>query len=159
MGYTTAFQLVIGIILFYFLASIDSIELFKLFNALGLLLDIIGIFLLSKIVVDSTDKHQKKIEYCYAFLWAALFYIPSGMIAGNILLFWFNLPSAITTTSFAAAVGFWVFIPLFIIDYSGEIFKFKFYQTTSKRIIFMGWYLLLTGLFLQFSGAIMDLGV
>ena len=157
MAYTFAFHVVIGLSLFLSLASLPKAELFKLFNAFGLALDIIGVLLLSKIVAKSTQKHSKLLDYFYAFLNVAIFCIPFGMVFGSLTLFWLNLPSATVIFGFAVTIIGCISTPLFIIDYAGEIFKSKFYESVSSRIIFMGWYLVVAGLVMQMIGAILDL--
>ena len=79
------------------------------------------------------------------------------MVFGSLTLFWLNLPSATVIFGFAVTIIGGISTPLFIIDYAGEIFKSKFYESVSSRIIFMGWYLVVAGLVMQMIGAILDL--
>jgi hypothetical protein len=157
MAYTIAFHLVIGISLYLLLASLPKVELFKLFNVFGLAFDIFGVLLLSKMIAKSTEKYTVLLDYFYAFLHVAIFCIPLGLAFGSLLFFWLNLPSSSVILGFSASIIFYVSTPLFMTDYAGEIFKFKFYESVSSRIVFMGWYLVVAGLALQMVGAILDL--
>ena len=159
IAYTGIFQISCGVLLFYALSSITRIESFKLFNVIGLFFDIIGVLLLSKLVTDHSEKHRNIFDYCYFFFIGLIHHVPLGIIIGSVLLFWLDLPSSNIVTGFGGVILLYVAAPLYIIDYSGEIFELKFYKCTNSRIIFMGWYLLLSGLALQMVGALKDLTV
>ncbi len=157
MAVTTIAQVFIGVIAFYLLGSHQAIEKYKLLNAVGLLLNILGVLLLSKLVVDASMKFKGLFDYLYAFVWAGVYNIPIGIIIGGSTLFWLDLASAATVVSFAAGIIAYVALPLFITDYAGEIFRMGFYKSVSRRVVFMGWYLLFAGMALQLTGAILDL--
>jgi len=157
MGYTSAFHLALGVLIYFVLSSLPKVESFKLFNVVGLAFDILGVLLLSKLIAKSAEKHIVLLDYFYAFIYVAVICVPLGVIFGNLLFFWLDLSSSGTVVTFASSIFAYVAAPLFITEYSGEIFKFKFYESVSSRVIFMGWYLLIAGLALQMAGAIMDL--
>lgn len=154
---TFVVQFFIGSYLFYLFASLDSLKYYKLFNTIGLFLNICGVLLLSKIVINFSKKQEKLLDFLYFFLYVGIHCIPLGMLLGAIFLSWLTLPSSGIASKFAGGLFSYVAAPLFIADYSVEIFKLDFYKSVSKRVTFMGWYILLAGMVLQFTGSILDL--
>lgn len=157
MAITTAVQMAVGLLAFYYLASLDGVEKYKLFSLFGLFLNICGVLLLSELVLEASTKKSHVFDYIYAFIWAGLHNFPMGMMLGGVMLLWFDLPSSGVVLAFAAGIFAYVATPLFITDYAGEIFKLGFYRSVTKRVVFMGWYLLLAGMILQLVGGILDL--
>jgi len=157
MALTSAVQIAIGFMVFYFLGSNHILEKYKLFNLFGLFLNICGVLLLSELVIAASAKYKVLFDYLYAFIWAGLQTFPIGMILGSVLLFWIKLPSSGIVLAFASGIFAYVAVPLFVSDYAGEIFRLGFYQCVTKRVVFMGWYLLLAGMALQLTGGILDL--
>ena len=157
MSVTFVVHTLIGVAFSYYLASHPNLELFKLANFMGLMLDVIGVLLLTKLVVSSTHLYKKLFDYIYAFLLFGVINIPLGMVIGCMVWAVFELPSYALLLSFSAGIVGIIGTPLFTIDYAAEIFQFRFYKTVETRIVFMGWYLVFTGLSMQLFGAAQDL--
>ncbi|MCS0444648.1 MULTISPECIES: hypothetical protein [Vibrio] len=157
MSVTTFIHMLAGIVFSFYLSSHPNLELFKLANFIGLLLDIIGVLLLTNLVVSSTNIYRKFFDYIYAFLLFGVINVPIGMILGCVAWTFMGLPSPQLVLGFSASMVGIIGTPLFTIDYAAEIFQLKFYETVKSRIVFMGWFLVCIGLSMQLFGAAKDL--
>lgn len=155
----------IGIILAYFFALAPNLKLYKLLNILGVLFSIIGILIISQYVLKSENLKKFVSDKFTAYALISLSMIPVGMMFGSLgtmLLFILSGMEDISTVfiivKFAGVILLFVFTPLFIIDYFVDILFFRnlpFPESKLKKTVFIGWYLLLSGLLVQLIAAIL----
>ncbi len=147
------FQMVFGIYLYYALASLPNVETFKLYNVVGLSLDILGVLILSKFIMGLAEKNNF-IEMFYDAMFFGLYFLILGFYSGDFFLFWLDLPSINNAHSLTNLSLYLVLCPLALIDMTRCI---KGLNIAKYRLHVMGVYILILGLSFQMVGSIMDL--
>lgn len=159
MAASTAAQLVIGGALATILARVPEVALFKGLNVIGLVLDLVGVVLLSDLIVARANRFFAIFDFAYAFMLSALIIMPIGaLLVVPIAGIFVDLPSQNVALGLFLPVMAYVGTPLFALDMLADTLRFRFYSTMRTRIQFMGWYLFLSGLLLQMVAALLDLG-
>ena len=150
-------QVSLGISLTFIIGGLPEIEIFKLVNIAGLLFDIFGVLILADFIFERSERFSYVFDFIFAFSMMALMLIPMGIILGQIIGIFFDLPSTKSVTSFAAGMMLYVGIPLYAMDSLGDAFNLGFYKRIKFRTKFLGWYFIISGFILQFMAAIIDL--
>ncbi|MGY0579984.1 MAG: hypothetical protein ACW7DR_18325 [Paraglaciecola chathamensis] len=150
----------IGVFFGVRLSAVDNLETFKVLNVIGLFYDIVGLLILSEIFSEN-QSYQKFVADTFSglFMWAHMG-IPIGILLSGIGLTYFSgYPSSEISRGIGAGIMIWMIIPSFLIEDIVFRTKLNKFQTPQSRSRFLGGFLLLSGLLVQFVAAIKDLGV
>jgi len=148
----------LGTLFGFALSAVNDLEIFKVLNVIGLFYDIVGLIILSE-VLSQSEKFQKFIADIFSglFMWAHMA-VPIGIfLSGFILNYISEYPSAKITSGIGVGILFWMFIPSLVVEDIVFKAKTKRFQTPKERSRFLGGFLLLSGLLIQFIAAIKDL--
>lgn len=161
--------IVLGIFFGVRLSAVEGLETFKVLNVIGLFYDILGLIILSEVLSES-ERYQKFVADIFSgMLMLAHMGIPAGMLFSGIWLTYFDgrllwladfkgYPSSEITMGIGGGIMIWMIIPLFLIEDVVFRAKVKKFQTPHSRSRFLGGFLLLSGLLVQFIAALKDLG-
>ena len=162
-----------GVVSGLYLSKLENLEIFKLLNVTGLLYDILGVVILSRIILTN-EKWQKFITYKFSrwFVYVqlqavtGLTFFPFIILAlsdtqlGEFFNLDFNIgefPSYKVVTKFAVNLIIPATLLLFFIEdtvYRGVV---KTLPTLEVRSRFLGYVLIILGFILQFIAAFQDL--
>jgi|TARA_B110000503_G_C7126679_1_gene404932 hypothetical protein len=151
--------ILVGAFFGYYLSKLEDLETIKVLNVIGLFYDILGIIILSEVLI-SNEKFQKFVSNIFSglFMWAHMG-MPMGiLICSLVLQFVGGFPSTSITAGIGGGFLLWMVIPSFVVENVVFLGKIKKYSTPKSRSRFLGGFLLVTGLLVQFVAAIKDLG-
>lgn len=158
INWSSVGQIAIGGFVATLLARLPEVALFKALNTVGLIFDIVGVFLLSDLVVSRANRFALAFDYAYAFVLMSLILMPIGsLLFVPIMGILMDRPSQEVSLGLFLPVMAYVGTPLLLLDMLSNALRLRFYQTMRTRIQFMGWYLLVSGLLLQLAASFIDL--
>lgn len=150
-----ALLLALGVLVGSSLSAHPSLEPFKLLNIIGLVYDLVGVFVLSELVIRRLAVREFLVKWVAGVcLWGQTL-VPLGAAAGAHFLG--NGPSSDIASSFFVSLFAFSLIPLTILEAGVLNPQFSFLSDVNLRTRVFGLFLLVFGLSMQLVAAFLDL--
>lgn len=139
------------------LSHLDHFLGYKLYAIVGIAFDIVGVLFLTYLVLAGA-RIKEWIAQTFALLSVKAFiYLPWGLLFGAFVALAYNdAPSAMDVASFAFPIMFLTIIPIFTFEDVVLYRRYKRFDSPDSKVKFLGGFFLLTGLVVQFIGAVKD---
>jgi hypothetical protein len=148
---------VVGMYVGFRLSGMSNLQPYKLLNIMGLLYNLLAVFVLSEVLVSSASWKKFCVEWTAPILLWSYLALPTGAIVGAILEWLLRHgPSAHT-------VGFFAFGNMCYMSYVGTALEHTvvlprfFRKDIESRWRYLGFILLGSGMFLQVVSAVLGL--
>jgi len=147
---------VVGLFIGFYLSALETYETFKLLNIIGILFDLLGLLTVSYFLLASEKVRYFLANWLTACVGDAILFIPIGIFLISTVLIFFNFPSAGKTASLGISFFIYGIVPVILLEDFALIPKWSKFSNDIKRLKFLGGFLLIGGLLLQFIAAFMD---
>src|SRR5579864_8650303 len=149
---------VVGGITGYRLAAVPNLQTYKLLNIVGLLYDLLGVFVLSELLGSSTKWRSISVHtIAPAVLWLHTIFPLGALIGAGFTGIVAHRPSWSVVAKFGLAFWAYSIIPLTLLDMTVVFPPFKALQGLESRWRRFGLFLLASGVGLQLVAAILGL--
>ncbi len=152
-----ALAFVLGAYYFYRLNWIEGLKLFKLFNVWGMFFDITAVILLSSFLPNAKRFTKLIVNHVSFGSIAFLLFFQIGVLITSAYAMMWKLPSAKVLALFHASLLLPLTVVWFLVEDLVSNSISKRLQDNDLRLGIFGSIFLISGLIMQFIGAILDL--